>query len=80
MRPKNATPSWISVGCGENFRRKTSPSGWPEPTTGTRSSSPARAKLVAELVDLGDRLLEVALVDLVGGHGGWHEDWLNLPR
>ena len=33
----------------------------------------ARAReLVAELVDLGDRSLQVPLVDLVGGHGGWH--------
>ena len=33
----------------------------------------ARAgELVAELVDLGDRLLQVALVDLVGGHSGGH--------
>ncbi len=29
-------------------------------------------ELVAELVDLGNRLLQVALVDLVGGHGRWH--------
>ena len=41
-RPKNATPSWISDGCGAYFSRKTSASGWPDPRTGTRSSSPAR--------------------------------------
>ena len=29
-------------------------------------------ELVPELVDLGDRLLQVPLVDLVGGHGGGH--------
>ena len=29
-------------------------------------------ELVTELVDLGDGLLEVALVDLVGGHGRGH--------
>ena len=29
-------------------------------------------ELVAELVDLGDRFLQVPLVDLVGGHGGGH--------
>jgi len=28
------------------------------------------ADLVAELVDLGDRLLQVTLVDLVSGHSG----------
>jgi len=33
-----------------------------------------------EHVDLGDRLLEIALVDLVGGHSGRHEELLNLPR
>jgi hypothetical protein len=30
------------------------------------------ADLVAELVDLGDRLLQVTLVDLVGRHGSAH--------
>ena len=32
-------------------------------------SPAARRDLVAELVDLGDRLLQVLLVDLVGRHG-----------
>src|SRR4249920_823638 len=37
----------------------------PQLVTGAR-------KLVPELVDLGDRFLEVPLVDLVGWHGGGH--------
>ena len=36
-------------------------------------------ELVPELVDLGDGLLEIALVDLVGGHGGGHEVRLIFP-
>ena len=34
-------------------------------------------ELVGELVDLGDRLPQIAVVDLVGGHGGGHE--VRLP-
>ena len=34
---------------------------------------PLAPDLLAELVDLGDRLLEVPVVELVGGHGG-HRD------
>src|SRR5262245_51241731 len=39
-------------------------------------------ELVSELVDLGDGLLQVPLVDLVGGHGGGHGvgDHLLLQR
>ena len=29
-------------------------------------------ELLAELVDLGDRSLQIPLIDLVGGHGGGH--------
>ena len=39
-----------------------------------------REELVAELVDLGDRSLEVALVDLVGRHGSDAADLLAAPR
>ena len=40
LRPKKATPSWISAGCGDHLSRKMSASGCPEPSTGTCSSSP----------------------------------------
>ena len=39
-----------------------SASGWPEPSTGARSCAGRLRDLAAELVDLGDRLLQVALV------------------
>src|SRR5919202_424088 len=41
-RPKNATPSCTSAGCGRCLSRKTSPSGCPDPSTGTRPAPAAR--------------------------------------
>ena len=42
-----------------------SPSGWPLTEHGHVQLVPEREQLVAELVDLGDRSAEVALLDLV---------------
>ena len=46
--------------------------GMARPDDGDAQLVTGARELVPELVDLGDRLLEVPLVDLVGGHGGGH--------
>ena len=46
-----------------------SASGWPDPDDRDAQLVARPGQLIAEVVDLGDRLLQVALVDLVGGHG-----------
>ena len=56
-----------------------SASGWPEPSTGTRSVARGLGDLVAELVDLGDRPLQVALGDVVGGHRHGVADGIRGP-
>ena len=71
-RPKNATPSAISAGFGVVLEEE-------DVAERMTRAEHRHVRLVGEgeelrlqLVDLADRLAEIALVDLVGGHGSGH--------